>query len=332
MTSTSGPASTEEVALASLSNYSPEQLQMAEVALRAVLMEKVQALAAEHGEAFIQSLLQKEISRTKKMEAELAKMKKKLGVQERVVDDVRMDVRKIKAQEEKSKYICQSLQEAAKKREQLTEKMQPEMETYRSDVRERVNQNVQNIWAECEVRRERVEAIEAEVKELETTLAHKKEAFEQSFAEFQAGLKGRTTQYQELIISYEEAAKEVELLEAQLMLVRRERNSVEMARVSLQEQLEVYEKQFEGFAKSVMKPGDVEALAQRQRDEAQMRITDLEADKANVHQQRLQMDKELTELRAKHASLKREMQQLEKAKAAAEKKCRQAQQSRQERK
>ncbi|KAG5476363.1 hypothetical protein LSCM1_04065 [Leishmania martiniquensis] len=328
MASTSGPASAEEAALASLSNYSREQLQMAEATLRAVLVEKVQALAAEHGEAFIQNLLQREIARTKKIEAELASMKKKLGVQERVVDDARTDLRKVKAQGEKAKHICQSLQEAARKREQLTEKMQPEMEAYRSDVRERVNQNVQNIWAECEKRREHVETVEAEVKELEAALAHKKETFEQSFAEFQAGLTGRTAQYQQLIVAYQEAAKEVELLEARLMLVRRERNAVDMTRASLQQQLEVYEKQFEGFANSVMKVEDVEALAQRQRDKAQMRITELEADKASVHQQRLQMDKELTDLRAKHASLKREMQQLEKTKAAAEKKCRQAQQSR----
>ncbi|GET89418.1 hypothetical protein, conserved [Leishmania tarentolae] len=329
MTSTSGPASLEEVALASLANYSPEQLQMAESALRAVLLEKVQALAVEHGDAFIQSLIQKEIARTRKMETELANVKKKLGVQERFVDGIRMDVRKVRAQEEKSKYLCQNLQETAKKREQLTEKMQPEMEAYRTDVRERVNQNVESIRAECEKRRERVETVELEVKELEEALAQKKETFEQSFAEFQDGLKGRTAQYQELIVAYQEATKEVELMEAQLMLVRRERQSVEMTRAALQQQLEVYEKQFEGFAESVMKPEDVEALAKRQHDQAQMRITELETEKTTVHQQRLQMDKELTDLRAKHASLKRELQQLEKAKAAAEKKCRQAQQSRQ---
>ncbi|CBZ27880.1 conserved hypothetical protein [Leishmania mexicana MHOM/GT/2001/U1103] len=332
MASTSGPASLEEAALASLGNYSPEQLQMAETALRAVLMEKVQALAAAHGDAFIQGLVQKEIARTKKMETELASMKKRLGVQERFVDSVRMDVRKVKAQEEKSKYICQNLQETARKREQLTEKMQPEMEAYRSDVRERVSQNVQSIWAECEKRRERVETVEAEVKELEARLGHRKETFEQNFAEFQDGLKGRTTEYQELIVAYQEATKDVGLIEAQLMLVRRERQSVEVTRAALQQQLEVYEKQFEGFADSVMKPEDVEALARRQHDQAQMRITELEAEKANVHQQRLQMDKELTDLRAKHASLKREMQQLERAKAAAEKKCRQAQQTRQAKK
>nr|CCM16349.1 hypothetical protein, conserved [Leishmania guyanensis] len=332
MMSTSGPATIEEAALASLASYSPEECQMAEEALRAVLMEKVQALAAEHGDAFIQSLVQKEIFRTKQMEKELANVKKRLGVQERVVDDVRMDMHKVKAQEEKSKYLCHSLQETAKKREQLTEKMQPEMETYRSGVRERVNQNVQDIWAECEKRREVVEKVEAEVKELEVTLAHKKESFEQSFAEFQEGLKGRMAHYQELVVAYQEATKEMERIETRLVLVRRERNSVEMMRANLQQQLEVYEKQFEGFAESVMKPDEVKALAQRQHDQAKMRIAELEAEKANVHQQRLEMDKETTDLRAKHASLKREIQQLEKAKAAAEKKCRQAQQSRQEKK
>ncbi|KAG5501816.1 hypothetical protein JKF63_04085 [Porcisia hertigi] len=329
MASTSGPASAEEAALSSLNSHSPEELQMAEEALRVVLMGKVQALAAERGEAFIQSLTQKEINRTKKMEAELATLKKRLVVQDHTLNELRLGVRKVKVQEEKCKQLCHGLQETAKKREQLMGEMQSEMETYRTSIRDRVTQNVQSILAECEKRREHVETTEAEVAELEATLAHQKEAFEQSFADFQVGLKGRTEQYQELIDSYQESAKEVELLEARLMLVRREHNSVEMTRASLQQQLEVYEKQFQGFADSVMKPEDVEALARRQSEQAQLRIAQMEADKANVHQQRLKMDKELTDLRAKHASLKRNLQQLEKVKAAAAEKCRQAQQSRQ---
>lgn len=336
MASTSGEAalSVGEAAAAApaIDEFSPEQLNMAESALRAILTKKVQALAAEHGDAYIQSLVQNEITKTKRMETDLANVKKKLGAQERVVDEARVEVRRVRMQEDKAKFLCQSLQEATKKREQLTEKMEAEMETYRTDVQQRVNQNVQNILTECEKRRQRVEGTEAEVAELETRLAGKKTAFEENFAQFQDSLKGRTAQFQELIAAYQEATKDVEMLEAQLMLVRRERNSVEMARAALQQQLEVYEKQFDGFANSVMKPDDVEALAQRQRDQAQMRIAQMEEEKTHVHQQRLQMDKELTDLRAKHAALKREMQQLEKNKTAAEKKCRQAQQSRQEKK
>ena len=124
----------------------------------------------------------------------------------------------------------------------------------------------------------------------------------------------------------------MQLLEVRLAFGRRERNSVEMTRSGLQQQLEVYEKQFEGFAKSAMKPEDVEALAQRQYEQAQLRLTELEKDKAALHQQRLQMDKEVTDLRARLAALKRETQQLEKTRAAAEKRCRQAQQNRADKK
>ena len=296
---------------------------MAEAALRTVLGQKVQALAEEQGEAFIQSLIQKEIAKTKKLESDLAAVKKKLGAQERVVDDVRTEVRKTNALEEKAKSMCHALQDTAKKRELLTEKIRAEMESYRQGVRERVGQNVQNILDECEKKRGRVEAAEAEVAELEATVTAKGKAFEQSFAQFKDGLKDRTSHYQALIASYQEAAKEVQLLEVRLAFVRRERNSVEMTRSGLQQQLEVYEKQFEE---------DVEALAQRQYEQALLRLTELEKDKAALHQQRLQMDKEVTDLRARLAALKREMQQLEKTRAAAEKRCRQAQQNRADKK
>lgn len=317
-----------ETAVTALDVFSPDELHMAEAALRSVLEAKVQALAKEHGEAFIQSLLQKEIAKTKKLESDVAAAKKKLGTQERTVDDLRVEVRKVHAQEEKAKYMCHALQDTAKKREQLTEKVNAEMVSYRQGVRERVGQNVQNILDECEKKREKVEAAEVEMTELEKAVNNKKAAFEQSFAEFQDGLKDRTSQYQELIGAYQEALKEVQLLEARLSLVRRERNSVEMARSGLQQQLDIYDKQFEGFAKSAMKPEDVEALAQRQHEQAQLRLTELENDKANLHQQRLQHDKDVTDLRARLAALKRDMQQLEKTRAAAEKRCRQAQQNR----
>ncbi|KAK7201181.1 hypothetical protein NESM_000179500 [Novymonas esmeraldas] len=332
MTSTSGPASPEEAALASLSCFSSEQLHMAEAALQAALMDKVRAIAAEHGEAFIQNLLQREIARTKKMEAQLTTVKKRLGAQERVLHDTQAEVRAVKVHEEKSKFICHNLQDVTKKREQLTEKMEAEMAAYRNDTQARVSQNVQNLVAECEKRRERVEAAEAEAAELEKELEEKKADFESSFADLQDGLTGRTAQYQELIGAYQEATREVEVLEARLMLLRRERNSVEMARAALQQQLELYEKQVDSFAKAVMKPADIEVFAQQQRDQSQARIAALETEKAAVHQQRLQMDKELVELRAKLAALRREVPQLEKAKVAAEKRCRQAQQARQEKK
>ncbi|KPI85060.1 hypothetical protein ABL78_5898 [Leptomonas seymouri] len=321
-------ATEEGTATTPLDTFTADELHMAEAALRTVLEEKVQALAKAQGEAFIQSLIQKEIAKTKKLESDLVAVKKKLGAQERVVDDLRVEVRKANAQEEKAKYMCHVLQDTARKREQLTEKIREEMESYRQGVRERVEQNVQSMLSECEKKREIVGATEAEVAELEKTVAEKKEAFEQSFAQFQDGLKDRTSQYQDLIVSFQESTKEVQLLEARLSLVRRERNSVEMSRSGLQQQLEVYDKQFEGFAKSAMKPEDVEALAERQNEQAQLRLCELEKEKASLHQQRLRMDKELTELRAKLAALKREMLQLEKTRMAAEKRCRQAQQNR----
>ncbi|KPA86778.1 hypothetical protein ABB37_00845 [Leptomonas pyrrhocoris] len=320
--------STEVVATTSLDAFSPDELNMAEVALRTVMEAKVQALAKEQGEAAIQNLIQHEIAKTRKLESDLAAVKKKLGAQERVVDDLRAEMRKASAQEEKAKYMCHALQDTAKKREQLTEKISAEMESYRQGVRERVEQNVESILSECAAKRERVEAAEAEVAELEKMVTEKKEVFENSFAEFQDGLKDRTSQYQELIAAYQKAANEVQLLEARLSLMRRERNSVEMNRAGLQQQLEVYDRQFEGFAKSVMTPADVEALAQRQLEQTQLRLGELEKEKVNLHQQRLDMDGELTELRAKHAGLKREVKQLEKTRAAAEKRCRQAQQNR----
>lgn len=304
----------------------PEELAMATASLESFLRSKVNLLLQRDGDRAVQRRLQEEIGKVKRKEEQLATLRKQGAARARKVDELQETIRKTKALEVQAGRICQTLQETMTKREALTEKMAHEMAEYRLSVQERVHQNIKDILAKCAERATAVEAIEAENAKLEAEVEEKRQVFESAFTRFQSDLKDRTDTFKTQFEEYQQTLNEVGLLETKLALIQREQSKVEMTRHALQEQLEVYQKQFEGFANSTMTPEDVEALAERQRRQAELQIQKLESEKSEAHRMRLQFDKELTELRTKHASMKKEVQQLEKTRTTAEKKCRQAQQ------
>ncbi|ESL10201.1 hypothetical protein TRSC58_02070 [Trypanosoma rangeli SC58] len=121
--------------------------------------------------------------------------------------------------------------------------------------------------------------------------------------------------------SFQQVTREVEMLEERLALTRRERLATEEGVVGLQRQLDTYSTQLRDFSEGYSVE-DAEKVAAQQREQAEARIAQLEAEKKEANELRLKFDKELAGWRTALAAAKRELQRAEKARMAAEKQCR----------
>lgn len=289
------------------------------------LRTEVAALQAEHGEAHLQRLLQQDIAACKKRESELALALGRVKTASEEMRRLQEAIRKTSHAREKTATMCDAIEGTSAKREALTASMAAEMAANRAGYKARIQDRLADIRAGVAEREEKVVVVEAENAELEKALEEHKTKFEAFYNKFQGSLQDRTSTFEELLGGCQQTAQELETVQSRLMLARRERNATEAKTATLEKQLQTYESQFETFASATVKPEDVAALAAKQQEQAHKRIADLEAQKAEANQLRLQFDKETTEMRAKLAALKRELLAAEKAKAAAEKKCRLAQ-------
>ncbi|KAH9598537.1 Taxilin family [Trypanosoma melophagium] len=284
----------------------------------------VKALLAEKGESHVQNMLQSEIQIVKKKESELAATKKKVANVVKDIDELQLEIRRTIEAKSEAERVCKVLQEAMKRRAALTEQAVKEMEEHRRGVEEKVDNNVNDIRSKCDERKKEAEAIMEENERLREEVAKQKKHFDDSYASYQQSWKDREVHVEELMRSFREISKETELLEARLALVRRERQVAQEGSVVLQQQLDMYNTRFREFGET-HSVGDVEKIAAQQRSEGEARIAQLESEKKEANELRLKFDKETAKLRAALAAAKREWAKTEKAKLAAERQCRLAQ-------
>ncbi|KEG07629.1 hypothetical protein DQ04_09231010 [Trypanosoma grayi] len=286
--------------------------------------EMVKALLAEKGEAHVQNMLQSEIQKVKKKESELASVKKKVTVTTKEVDELQMDIRQAVETKAEAERMCKVLQSAMKRRAELTEEAKKKMEEHRLSVQSKVEMNVSDIRAKYDERKQQVQQIMEENSRLREEVAQQKKEFDEAYTSYQESWKERESYVGELMRSYQQVTKEMELLDARLALVRRERQVAEEGKKLLQRQLEMYSTQLSGFSDNHTMV-EAEKVAAQQREEGEARIAQLEISKKEANELRLRFDKEAAEWRAACAAARRELQKTEKAKLAAEKQCRMAQ-------
>ncbi|ORC87632.1 uncharacterized protein TM35_000212380 [Trypanosoma theileri] len=312
------PPTTEDSAVEALRQIQEDQKFEAET--RAM----VKTLLAEKGESHVQSMLQSEIQIVKKKESEIAATKKKVASVVRDIGDLQLEIRRIIEARTEAERVCKVLQEAMKRRAALTEEAVKEMEQHRRGVEEKVENNVNDIRSKCDERKKEAETIIEENEHLREEVAKQKKSFDDAYASYQQSWKEREVHVEELMRTFREVSKETELLEARLALLRRERQVAQEGSVVLQQQIDMYNTRFSEFGNS-HSVDDVERIAAQQRMEGEARITQLESEKKEANELRLKFDKETASWRAALAVAKREWTKVEKAKLAAERQCRLAQ-------
>ncbi|SCU71933.1 uncharacterized protein TEOVI_000351500 [Trypanosoma equiperdum] len=284
----------------------------------------VTALLAEKGEVYVQGLLQAEIQRVKKKESEAAAIKKKISAATKLAGELKGDIRRETEAKAEEEHMCKNLQAEMKRRSTLTEEATRRMESRRLTLKKDVETSVRDVREKYDDRKRQAMELVEENKRLTDEVAKMRKEFDEARATYADTCKERETYVESLIRSYREVTREVETLEAKIALVRRERQASEQRKASLEKQLESYNSQF-GSLSEGQSVEDAERMAKEQREEAEARIAQLESEKKEASEIRLRLDKETATWRAALAAHKRELPRLEKAKLAAEKRCRQAQ-------
>ncbi|EPY24560.1 hypothetical protein STCU_03174 [Strigomonas culicis] len=293
----------------------------------AAMQAKVQSLHTEHGDSHIQKLLQEEIAKVKKMETDLAKLKKKVSAESTVVEDVQAKIRKTNAALKSSEATCHTLQATMKQYKTLTEKLKTETDTQRETLRQRVADSIASLEKGNAEKKKIVEELEAENEQLQKDVSERKVNFEQAYESFKSTISNHDDAFRQMIIECQETASTLEDLEEKRLAVRQERTMLQSNKDSLEQQLALYDTQFSHLVGSTVKRADIEALMKKQKEQEDEKIATLNEEKKKTVQLRIQFDKEAQELRGKLASLRREVQQLERKKIASEKKLRTAQQN-----
>ncbi|RNE96874.1 uncharacterized protein Tco025E_09620 [Trypanosoma conorhini] len=281
----------------------------------------VRELLANKGEAHVQSVLQAEIQKVKKKESELATLKKKVAATNKEVDELQSGIRRLIETRAEAERLCKVLQAAMKRRALLTEEAKKDMEEHRISVKQKVEQSVHDIRVKCDERKQKVAEVMAENERLREEVGHKKKQFDEAYESYQSSWKARESYLEELMRTFQQVTREVEALEGQVALTRRERQATEEGVVVLQRQVDTYSTQLRDFSEGYSVE-DAEAAAAQQREQAEARIARLEAEKKEANELRLKFDKELAGWRTALATAKRELQKAEKARMAAEKQCR----------
>ncbi|RNF00686.1 hypothetical protein TraAM80_07460 [Trypanosoma rangeli] len=281
----------------------------------------VRALLSDEGESYVQSVLQSEIQKVKRKESELATVKKKVTAANKEVDELQGDIRRAIETKAEAERICKFLQTAMKQRARLTEEAKKEMEEHRESVKQKVEQNVHDIRVKCDERKKNVAELIAENERLREEVRQKKKQFDEAYESHQSNWKARESYLEELMRSFQQVTREVGMLEEQLALTRRERLATEEGVMGLRRQLDMYSTQLRDFSEGYSVE-DAEKSAAQQREQAEARIAQLEAEKKEANELRLKFDKELAGWRTALAAAKRELQKAEKARMAAEKQCR----------
>lgn len=285
--------------------------------------KEIKALYEEHGANYVQELLQQEIAKLKKKESELAVLKKKNAAQGRENDSLQDKARRLEKQFASTQDDCRSTQNKTKKLTELAERVAVEFETRRNEIQAKIKANCANLREQYEKQKEELDALCAENESLEKELNERKSAFEQSFQEFQDTLLNRTTSFQEIIEKCQETAKELEELHIELTAARQEKKALTTSIAVLIEQAKVYETQFSSFSEKTTTPESVKAIAEKQKEQSDKKIENLNAEKKEAINIRNRLDRDIAEFRAKVAACKREHIKLEKVRNQLERKCRQ---------
>ncbi|CCD12383.1 unnamed protein product [Trypanosoma congolense IL3000] len=292
-----------------------------EVDARAAVLE----LLSTKGNTFVQGLLQAEIQRVKKLESNVASIKKKITAISKAVDELNASILREAVNKEKKEKKCLFFREEIERRGATAVRAAKAMEAYRNSIMEKYTKKFDEIRAESDEHKQHAVELMEENRRLTEEVAQRKKEFDESSSSYESDCARRQEYVESIIRSYRQAANDVETLEARLTTARQERQALEERKASLEEKVMRCSEavpNLEGL--NFVETSEQEA--KKNYEETETRISQLEEEKRDITYTRIALDKETVSWRAALASHKRELHRLEKSKFAAENKCRQAQQ------
>lgn len=320
---TTKPTANATPSLSALQQQSEEKKRREE--LEATIREQVNALFASKGDAGVQQMLQQQIQLTKKKESEIALAKKRVEQAAAELDAKQVALKKLAHKKVTLETDAQDLEEDLLRQEETVQKKLKELEINRESTRVKVQSDIDELYNKMKSMAEGDVALETENETLRTECAALKAEFDAAFASFEADFKQREADSTALVQQLQQILPATEILEATLLLRRREVTSLADATKSYQMQCEAFEERVVSFEEVAVKSEDIERTAGLQRSRLQKRLEELEADKKLAHEQRVVFEKDTLQWKGRMAAAKKKIVALERQKSTLEQKCRKLQ-------
>eukprot|EP00758_Cryptobia_borreli_P003282 Tbor_TRINITY_DN3656_c0_g1::TRINITY_DN3656_c0_g1_i1::g.238::m.238 len=289
------------------------------------LRSQAQEIEAKEGIEGVKQILLQKTQATKKLEQEIANVKKK-------TDRCRREM--LQSKEDLSKLIIKTKQVEIRGKElQMHNSSYPaRRERSVNDLQKRLEEVKGNVLREAANLSEKMDIKEAENDKMDLTNSELREKFQTLKATFEEQYKGyedsfktREAQTTALIEDIKGLINTNNRLREEALLGAKELDSLVSVIKSYKTQVEMYGSRFGDLDGTTMNADDIKEVTAKQNEMILREIDNTEKDKASDIQEKINSDNELKNTRQRIAVLKKKLAAAEKAKSAAEVRCRAAQ-------
>mmetsp|Transcript_35507 Transcript_35507/g.109495 ORF Transcript_35507/g.109495 Transcript_35507/m.109495 type:complete len:394 (-) Transcript_35507:176-1357(-) len=296
-----------------------------EVAEQAKYQQEAEAVFRQGGDAAVQEALRAEIAKTKKLESDVAQMKKKVDAAKRQQDAKSIELTKLAQQKEIIHAACKKLIAERERLEAVLAEGAAEDEKRREEVKAKFDKDVEGIIAKVD--EQAAQKVETLKENAELT-----KKFDELKANFDGMMDGKMSEWknrdeetravvatlQERMVVHDKLAQIVEQREA-------EAENLKRGTEAYTEQAAIYEARMSDFEGALGKSAEVVELTAKREQEYHAEIKRFEEAKAADVVARKAAEEEVRKVKARVRDLRKQLTQIEKTKATAEKRCRAAQ-------
>mmetsp|Transcript_56914 Transcript_56914/g.65211 ORF Transcript_56914/g.65211 Transcript_56914/m.65211 type:complete len:389 (-) Transcript_56914:164-1330(-) len=293
---------------------------------RAAVVQVQKIFAEKGGDSGVQTMLQQQIQITKKKESDIAVAKKRGEAAAREKEKLTADLHRLTIAKTQLELHCKTMQSEIKKQDEEARNAAGELASNREEVRAKIQKEVQ----ELEGKMKAMEADDTPLVEENTKLREEctalKEEFDSAFKSYETSWSSKEAETGVLIRDLQETLQRTELLDAKLLLARKEVQNMMDAIEVYKQQVATYEDRFAAFHEVSLRSDEVDRVTQMQREKLQERMTMAESEKREANDIRVKFQQEIIALKGKINNLKKKLPVAEKARASAESKVRTLQQ------
>jgi chromosome segregation ATPase len=276
-------------------------------------------------DAAVQEELQVEIAKTKKLESELATIKKKVDAAKRQQDVKALEYAKLLQQKEALHQTCKHLIADRERLEKFNAENADADDARREEVRLKFEKDVDSILAKVEEQAAQKATAITENAALTKEFDDLKATFDAMMNTKMSEWKERDEQTRAVVSTLQERMMRHDKLQQLAQAHEAEAENLARGIVAYNDQATMYGERMGDFDSALVKSAEVIELTARREAEFQAEIKRMEDMKQQDATVKRQMEDEAAAARSRIRELRKQLQQLERTKMQAEKKCRAAQ-------
>lgn len=291
----------------------------------AKLRAEAEAVFAKGGDEAVQAELRAEIPKTKRLESEIAQLKKKVDAAKRQQDAKALELAKMQAQKEAIHLGCRQLIAERERLEKVNAETASADEARREEVRSKFEKDVEGILAKVHEQAAQKAVLAEENAQLAKEFDELKAQFDGMMADKMAEWKERDQETATVVATLQERIAAHDKLQLECRGFEAEAASLARNIEAYTEQVAVYKSRMAEFDAALSKSAEVVQLTDRREQEYHDEIARIEKAKADDIAARKLLEEDTQKIKARVREYRRNIQALDKSKLQAEKKCRAAQ-------